>query len=115
MLNFAFQKTKSLSYKWKTNYFLFKTLQHRNTYSTKVGKPTFGLFGDIHFQEKYLERIEITGEWIIDTFKKRNVNNIICLGDVLNTRESVSVQALSAAMRFFDKLSHIAKVHIVLG
>jgi hypothetical protein len=37
------------------------------------------------------------------------------MGDVLNTREMVSVQSLSAATRFFDELSQIAPVHVILG
>jgi hypothetical protein len=37
------------------------------------------------------------------------------MGDVLNTREMVSVQSLSAATRFFDQLSQIAPVHVILG
>lgn len=37
------------------------------------------------------------------------------MGDVLNTREVVSVQSLSAAMKFFDELSLVAPVNIILG
>lgn len=37
------------------------------------------------------------------------------MGDVLNTREVVSVQSLSAAIRFFDALSMVAPVNIILG
>jgi predicted phosphodiesterase len=46
----------------------------------------------------------------LKTFKEKKVDHIICLGDVLNTREMVSVQALSSAMKFFDELTSISNV-----
>lgn len=48
-------------------------------------------------------------------FQDAQVTQIFCLGDVINTREHVNVQALSATARFFDDLHQIAPVHIVLG
>jgi hypothetical protein len=32
-------------------------------------RAKIGVFGDIHFKDKGLERIKKTGEWIIDEFK----------------------------------------------
>eukprot|EP01080_Neovahlkampfia_damariscottae_P000353 gene353-6767_t len=75
----------------------------------------WGLFSDIHFQDEGLERIEETAQWILETFKKKQVTHIICLGDVLNTREMVSVQALSSCMNFFNQLSKISSVSVILG
>ena len=75
----------------------------------------WGMFGDIHFQDRGLSRVVSTGEWILDAFKDQQVTDIICLGDVLNTRESVSVQSLSAALKFMDHLASVAQLHVILG
>ncbi len=47
---------------------------YRN-FETKIG-----LFGDIHFQDKGLDRINVTGNWIISEFKKQKVISVVCLG-----------------------------------
>ncbi|KAL7272822.1 hypothetical protein RUND412_004354 [Rhizina undulata] len=86
-----------------------------STATTSTKSQQWGLFSDIHFQTNDLPRIVATAEWIIDTFRASKVSQIICLGDVLNTRESVNVQALSATVRFLDSLKSIAPVHILLG
>lgn len=64
-----------------------------------------------------MDRINQTSEWIISEFKKRKCDVIVCLGDVLNTREQVSVRSLSSALNFFDRLRAETKVpiHIILG
>lgn len=80
--------------------------------------PRIALFGDTHFQDRGLGRIVKTGEWIIDEVEKRKVDAVVCLGDVLNTRELVSVRALSAALSFFDAFSERLSgtpIHILLG
>ncbi|KAF8433997.1 P-loop containing nucleoside triphosphate hydrolase protein [Terfezia claveryi] len=77
--------------------------------------PKWGVFGDIHFQQEDLPRIVETSQWITDVFRDAQVTQIFCLGDVINTREHVNVQALSATAKFFDELRRIAPVHIVLG
>lgn len=97
-----------------------------NVHPKKPSKPTgavrnyprVALFGDNHFQDRGLPRIVKTGEWIADELKKRKVDSVVCLGDVLNTREQVSVRALSAALSFFDGLAHTlpgVPIHILLG
>lgn len=98
---------------------------YSNTYPIKYLKrnvssnntsPKFGLFSDIHFQQKGLERIKQTGKWIIDEFKNQNVNAIICLGDVVNTRESINVQVLSSVLEFFDQLCSLSvPIHVIVG
>ena len=93
----------------------FKKFKRYKSTTTTTIKGRWGLFSDIHFQDEGLERIEETGNWIIETFKKNKVSHIICLGDVLNTREMVSVQALSSSMNFFHKLSNICEVSVILG
>ncbi|RPB23093.1 P-loop containing nucleoside triphosphate hydrolase protein [Terfezia boudieri ATCC MYA-4762] len=77
--------------------------------------PKWGVFSDIHFQQEDLSRIVETSQWITDVFCDAQVTQIFCLGDVINTREHVNVQALSATAKFFDELRRIAPVHIVLG
>ena len=80
--------------------------------------PRIALFGDNHFQDRGLARIVKTGEWIANEIEKREVDAVVCLGDVLNTREQVSVRALSAALSFFDDLSRTLPdkpIHILLG
>eukprot|EP01125_Pyxidicula_operculata_P020453 TRINITY_DN7559_c0_g1_i1.p1 TRINITY_DN7559_c0_g1~~TRINITY_DN7559_c0_g1_i1.p1 ORF type:complete len:1128 (+),score=226.98 TRINITY_DN7559_c0_g1_i1:11-3394(+) len=87
-------------------------------FRTRRRYTTFGIFGDIHFQDKGLDRIRRTSKWITEEFTKRKVDTVVCLGDVLNTRETVSVQAQSAAFEFFSELERNlphAKIHILLG
>lgn len=73
------------------------------------------LFSDVHFHPTYLSELNETTDWIMNEIKTIKPSQIICLGDLINTRESVSVQALSAAVRFIDELSHEAPVHLLLG
>lgn len=79
---------------------------------------SFGLFGDTHFQEKGLEKIQKTGSWLSEEFKKNEVDVIVCLGDVLNTRDIVNVEAQSAAFDMFNQMKRdnpSSPIHIVLG
>jgi predicted phosphodiesterase len=91
----------------------------RNPWLQKTYRPVhtnIGIFGDVHFQDNGLDRVIQTGDWIFEQFKQRNVSAIVCLGDVLNTRETVSVQSQSAAIDFFAKLSTLnVPIHILLG
>jgi recombinational DNA repair ATPase RecF/predicted phosphodiesterase len=80
-----------------------------------ASSPKWGLFSDIHFDDRGLDRVVETSKWILKEFKQQNVSSIICLGDVLNTRENVSVQSLHAALNFFDDLEEIAPVYVILG
>lgn len=74
-----------------------------------------GLFTDIHFQAKGLQRIIDTGKWIIEEFKRQGVSRVVCLGDSLNTREEVSVEAQSACIEFFKALAEEWPVEVLLG
>lgn len=74
-----------------------------------------GLFTDIHFQGKGLKRIIETGQWIIEEFKRQGVERVVCLGDSLNTREEVLVEAQSAAIDLFRQLAEHWKVEVLLG
>lgn len=74
-----------------------------------------GLFTDIHFQPKGLNRIWQTGEWITQEFERRQVEHVICLGDSLNTREEVSIEAQSACVGFFHGLLKNWPVDKLLG
>ncbi|TGZ83840.1 P-loop containing nucleoside triphosphate hydrolase protein [Ascodesmis nigricans] len=75
----------------------------------------WGVFTDIHFQPDDLPRIVSTADWIARTFEEQKVSQIICLGDILNTREHVNVQALSACVAFLKDLRKIAPLQILLG
>ncbi|KAF8424829.1 P-loop containing nucleoside triphosphate hydrolase protein [Tirmania nivea] len=90
-------------------------LASRRHSSSIARKPKWGVFSDVHFQQEDLPRIVETSQWITGVFRDAQVTQIFCLGDVINTREHVNVQALSATARFFDELRRIAPVHIVLG
>ncbi len=97
----------------RSSHLLYPTLWRyysRNSYKV-------GLFGDVHFQDKGLDKIEETGQWIIQTMKNQNVDAIVCLGDLLNTREQVSVTALHSCLQFLEQLRTTLQVpiHIVLG
>lgn len=74
-----------------------------------------GMFTDIHFQTKGLDRIISTGNWIIDEFTRQRVDRVICLGDSLNTREEVDVASQSACMAFFRKLGDAFPTDVLLG
>ena len=69
-----------------------------------------GLFSDMHFQDRNLDRLEETGQWLIEMFQKRRVGAVVCLGDVLNTRDVVSVVAQCAALSFIDRLGSTLQV-----
>jgi DNA repair exonuclease SbcCD ATPase subunit/DNA repair exonuclease SbcCD nuclease subunit len=73
------------------------------------------MFSDIHFQAKGLARIVETGSWIISEFERQRVDHVVCLGDVLNTREEVDVAAQSAAVDFFRLLAERFPVELILG
>ncbi|PRP88836.1 hypothetical protein PROFUN_00304 [Planoprotostelium fungivorum] len=96
-----------------------KTLKAKNApqNSEKTDGKVIGIFGDIHFQERGLQRIKRTGDWIIEEFAKQKVSAVVCLGDVLDTRENVSVIAQSSAISFLNKMSSTLRVplHIILG
>lgn len=90
----------------------------RGNVLNKSSQATIGIFGDIHFQDVGLSRVIETGDWIYDQFRETgsSLTGIVCLGDVLNTRETVSVQSQSAAIQFFEKLSQLdVPIHILLG
>eukprot|EP01114_Cavostelium_apophysatum_P016743 TRINITY_DN4822_c0_g1_i1.p1 TRINITY_DN4822_c0_g1~~TRINITY_DN4822_c0_g1_i1.p1 ORF type:complete len:1079 (+),score=321.61 TRINITY_DN4822_c0_g1_i1:140-3376(+) len=94
-----------------------KVAKEENEQATPV-VSRIGIFGDIHFQDKGLARIKDTADWIIDELERQKVQAVVCLGDVLDTREMVSVNAQSTAFRFFNELSRrLANVpiHILLG
>lgn len=74
-----------------------------------------GIFSDIHFQKKGLARIRKTGEWIVETFVASGVDRVICLGDVLNTREMVSVEAQAEAFELLERMSELWPTDILLG
>ena len=74
-----------------------------------------GIFGDIHFSPKGLDRIVDTGEWIIQEFKRRGVERVVCLGDSLVTREEVDVMAQSKAINFFKNMANHFFVDVLLG
>lgn len=75
----------------------------------------WGLFSDIHFQQKDLKRIISTSKWIEETFKKEKVTSIICMGDIIHTRENVHVPSLSNCFSFLNNLSKITDLHVILG
>ena len=91
--------------------------QRKSYHSSGTSLAKIGFFGDIHFQDVGLERVVETGEWIAEEFKRQNLDYVVCLGDVLNTRETVSVKAQSAAFEFFDRLSRVTPkgVHVICG
>lgn len=74
-----------------------------------------GIFTDIHFQTKGLERIVATGSWIFDEFKRQGVQHVLCLGDSLNTREDVDVASQSACISFFHRMANQWKMDVILG
>lgn len=74
-----------------------------------------GIFADIHFQPKGLNRIISTGQWIIEEYRRIGVTRVFCLGDSLNTREEVSVESQSACIEFFKALAEEWPVDVLLG
>lgn len=50
----------------------------------------WGLFGDIHFDDRALERINHTADWIVETFKEKGVSQV-CF---LNTKYTYTTTAL---------------------
>ena len=80
------------------------------------GSPVWGLVADTHFKEKDLGSIEATGEWVVKGMREAGVTRAFILGDLLNTRSTVSVRAQSAALNFVDRLhAEVGSVHVLLG
>jgi Fe-S cluster assembly ATPase SufC/DNA repair exonuclease SbcCD nuclease subunit len=75
----------------------------------------WGLVSDIHFDERFLPRVVDAGRWVCDAFAQQRVTHIFVLGDVLNTRDSVAVSSLSAAMSWFRDLREVAPTSVIAG
>lgn len=102
---------------WKSSFQLRSLTHPPSDHKGDQIMNSIGIFGDIHFQDVGLQRVIDTGDWIYDQFRNQSqLSGIVCLGDVLNTRETVSVQSQSAAIHFFEKLSTLdVPIHILLG
>lgn len=77
----------------------------------------WGIFTDIHFQSRNLNRIQRAGDWIIDAFKANGVSRVICLGDVFHDRQNIAVDVLSASGKFIDRMMRELDVpiHFLVG
>jgi hypothetical protein len=101
-------------------------LTHRHSLSGK------GTLGHQEYQQMVWEQFIVFSKpnRIIDTFEQRKVDAVVCLGgtwdhvfgftakDVLNTRDSVSVEAQSAAIDMFLEMQNrmpSCPIHVVLG
>lgn len=80
-----------------------------------------GIFTDIHcgVEKDSTERLQetmICFNWINETFKKNNVDYIIFLGDLFDSRFSINTKTLNTAVAGIDLLSkNFEKVFIILG
>lgn len=80
-----------------------------------------GIFSDLHAgvssdsKMRLNETIKCTN-WIIDCFKKENVNWIIFCGDFFNSRYSVNVNTLNIGIEIIEKFSNaFEKIFLIAG
>jgi DNA repair exonuclease SbcCD nuclease subunit len=63
-----------------------------------------------------MDRIEASANWAIDTFKAEGVEKVFVLGDVLNTRQVVSLSSQSSAWKWFNRLtSSFPMTYVIVG
>jgi DNA repair exonuclease SbcCD nuclease subunit len=69
-----------------------------------------GMFSDIHIglgQDSSIWHNNILefADWVVDLYDKRGISEIIIPGDIFHNRNEISVNTLSIAKDFFEKLS----------
>lgn len=80
-----------------------------------------GLFTDIHCgvekdSTDRLKETEVCFNWIIETFKKENVDWVFFLGDLFDSRFSINTKTLNTAISGIERLSkEFELVTIILG
>nr|WIL04307.1 putative exonuclease [Cedratvirus lena] len=73
------------------------------------------VIGDPHFKENNPSESEEMSEKICLVALKEKPDLIVCLGDVLDRHEKISLFALRRATLFLEKLSLIAKTFVLVG
>jgi DNA repair exonuclease SbcCD nuclease subunit len=80
-----------------------------------------GIFTDCHWginrdnQERLKETTKCIN-WIIKTFKKEKVDYVIFCGDLFDSRFSINVQTLNAAINSIESLAYsFEKVFLIVG
>lgn len=80
-----------------------------------------GIFTDCHWginrdnQERLKETTKCI-DWIIKTFKKEKVDYVIFCGDLFDSRFSINVQTLNAAINSIESLAYsFEKVFLIVG
>lgn len=61
------------------------------------------LFSDIHFHKKRLEDCSKTLEWVFDTAKQRNIQDILFGGDLLHDRQKIDVYTYQKLYEILQK------------
>eukprot|EP00053_Salpingoeca_punica_P019974 m.205358 g.205358 ORF g.205358 m.205358 type:complete len:1174 (-) comp17758_c0_seq2:1679-5200(-) len=82
--------------------------------------PAWGLLADLHLDQPQSDTtrmadLEKTVAWAIDAFRKHGVTKLFLLGDILNTREMVSIPALSKAVEMLRTLSNAFETYVIPG
>lgn len=77
------------------------------------------LTADLHFDHRYIDRLQPTCEWIFDEFCKTKPNHVLLLGDIFNSRSVLDLDIFKLATDFIRKLSESndwnSKIHIIVG
>ena len=72
---------------------------------------------DFHIENnKNLDNVKETVEWIVNLCLERGIKNAVILGDFLNSRDKIDSLALNTAVDILDKFNeHGIKVYLLLG
>ena len=80
-----------------------------------------GIFSDIHYginkdSQYRLKETEKCIDWVIKTFKENKVDYVIFCGDLFDSRFSINVQTLNAAINDIQNLAYsFEKVFLIVG
>ena len=80
-------------------------------------RASWAVFSDVHFKGgAILKDVVRCTDWLCEQMRARQVDRILCLGDVFDNPSSLNVHVLSCASRFFDRLADLGKpVHVLTG
>lgn len=66
-------------------------------------------------QKEYMERLDLTIDWVISLIEKHRPEYVVTLGDVLDTGGWVSVPALLHAYEIMERITDTVPTHLILS
>jgi len=71
--------------------------------------------GDLHFKKNNLHTMESMCTELEEMVKTGNIKLVVCLGDILDTHENISMKCLHMASKFIINLSKLSRVIVLIG